>query len=307
MGPNPGVCLRSIAVQDDKDFLDTWKVYVDAIDQEIEKFLTQPKPEKETPTIQNSFEKLLLHRIAMMYPIDGGGKYAARIPTRWIANRFLQIGLQFARPRCYTLYKSLSSQFRHSLEGEWLFKQYMYYLFCAGGRFTAQQLPIISKTPQLLEVETNCVKLGTDNYFTSANDLAEQVRDPSNNKIREDIIGKYFLPRGGNHSSCDGLLFTSIDTLALLQITIAERCLIGAKGINDFYQMLPPTIRNINIIFVIPAERIHQYQKLQIVPTALDITDATDQLTISQFQIVIDDGDIQTIGLPPGSEEDGEY
>ena len=300
MGPNPGVCLGSIAIQDEKDFLDTWKVYVDAIDREIEEFLTQPRPEKEILTIQNSFEKLFLYRISMMYPIDDGRKCVAQIPTRWIANRFLQIGLQFARPQCYDLYKSLPQQFRYSLEGDWLFKQYAYYMFCAGGTFTAKKLPIINETPQLLEVETHCVKLGTNNYFTSANDLAEQVRDPSNNEIRKDMIGKYFFPRGGNHSSCDGLLFTSIDTLALLQITIAERWIIGAKGINDFYQMLPPTIRNIHIIFVIPAYRVYQFQKLQIVPTALDITAATDQLTISQFQIVIGDGDIQTIGLPPG-------
>lgn len=140
-------------------------------------------------------------------------------------------------------------------------------MFSTGGRFTAKQLLIISNKLQLLEVETHCIKPGITNFCTSANHLAEQVRNPYRNGICIDKIGKYFLLSGGNHSSSDGLFFTSIYKLALMKITTAKRWLMRAKGINDICYMLPPTLQNINIIYVIRAERRVHYQKLQIMPT----------------------------------------
>ncbi|RPA98229.1 hypothetical protein L873DRAFT_1828618 [Choiromyces venosus 120613-1] len=165
------------------------------------------------------------------------------------------------------------------LVADWFFEGYSYDWFGKGRSFEADKLPVKNNTH--LTFMTNRSK--SSNYFTNANDLVKQVRVKGGQGIEQDPIGKYFLPYNTNFESVDGLVFSALDTLILLQITIANSHPIKIRGMKNLYESLPATIKNINIVFVILVHRISEYSSAQSVPEARDVKPGATDLTINQF------------------------
>jgi len=292
-----GVCLKAISVTVEHDFKNDWEVYVSEIDHEIHTFLIDPG----MSTVENSVQRHFMHKIAVIHPSSDGTLFAARITTNWIANRLLQIGLQYSPQRIFAIYKHLTNQPTLPIAGDWLFKAYGHYWFRSGGEFNADKLPVTPKNEGTLIFQLDRYKSSMLNFFTNPRSLAMQIRSQHGRGMNPEVIGKYYLPYGYNHSSCDGLVFISLNTVALLQITIAESYEVKVKGINDLCEYLPPEITNIHIVFVIPAERTQQYWKLQEVPQVTDITKASQVISIKQFRLIMTDDHIRSVSLPPGS------
>jgi len=294
LGPIARLCLNTISVKSQQEFDNDWEKYVGAVDLEIEYYVAQGGVQ----TLRNSVHKMCSHKIAIMEPNPSRLLYTARITTRWIAHRFLEVGLQFSQQKCFELYKQLAGQTKLRSAAGWFFEGYVHDLFRRGGEFTADELPILSNTTAPLVFRTEDKKSLSPNYFTSAANLAEQVKDAGSHGINRDVVGRYFLPYAHNHASFDGLVFISTDTLILLQMTIAKSHAVKEKGLKDLCQCLPATITNIYIMFVVPAERIQDYARLQSVPKARAIMGATKLNEIRQFRLVVTDEDLLLVAAP---------
>jgi len=230
--------------------------------------------------------------MAIMDPNANRLSYTARITTRWIAHRFLEVGLRFSQQKCFELYKQLAGQTKLRSAAGWFFEKYAHDLFRRGGEFTADELPIISSTSIPLVFRTEYTKSVSPNYFTNEADLAKLVNNAGGHGISNDVVGKYFLPYAHNQASFDGLVFITLDTVVLLQMTIAESHAVKNKGLKDLFRCLPRTITNIYIVFVIPDDRIQNYTTLQIVPNARFITNTSQIHEIRQFRLALMDDDL---------------
>jgi len=143
-------------------------------------------------------------------------------------------------------------------------------------------------------------------YFNNTKDLSQQVPVKNGQGIEREAIGKYFLPHNTNFESIDGLVFTALDTLILFQITIAKKHNSKAYGLRKLCAILPVTIKNMNIVFVIPEDRIKQYTKVQNVPEAIDVRPNAMDLTINQFRLVLREEQMQLMAIKgPFKEPDG--
>jgi len=160
--------------------------------------------------------------------------------------------------------------------------------------FKAHELPIKDNNTEL-----NLETCGSEtwNYFKDAKDISQQVPVENGQVIAREAIGKYFLPHNANFELIHGLVFTALDTLILLQIMIAKQSKIKAYGLRKLCEALPVMIKNINIVFLIPQDRIKQHTKAQNVPEAIDVRPDAIALTINQFRPVLREGQIHLMAI----------
>ncbi|PUU72768.1 hypothetical protein B9Z19DRAFT_1136756 [Tuber borchii] len=302
LGPTARVCLRSITINDNEDFYNTWEAYVGALDREIDALITSP----DISIIKNASESLFLNKMLLIHPMSLSTEGDACISTRWIANRFLQIGLQYAPQKCFKLYQHLSYESPRSLATEWLFKAYGQYWLQSGGRFVAEWLPALSKPRQLLVFNLDRFKYHPSYYFTSAAALAEQVIDHYTEELVPNLFRKYFIPYGRNYSSFDALSFMSADTIVLFEITQEKDYEIQPQDIQDLGLHFSRLIKNIHIVYIIPADRRQDYSKVRTIPQASEIRAVTQQLTIRQFRLAMADHQMQELAFPSSSVPEGE-
>lgn len=216
LGPIARTCLREISVRDDSTYECSLKVYLNRIDLEIDTFIALAG----FHTVENSVHQHASHTMAIMKPTYDGLSYDYRIVTRWVAHKVYEKAQIKSKLRCFELYSSLAHQDPLRRAAEWIFEVYVHNWFRNSGSFAADPLPIGDHYTTPLRFKTCWSK--SLNYFTNASSLATQVRVQSGHGIEKDAIGRYFLPYNGNFELVDGLVFTTPDTLILLQITIAK-------------------------------------------------------------------------------------
>lgn len=313
LGPIARLCLNTIAVQTNlkdtgssgsDDFQESWHKYVGQVDDEIESYICQGNIQ----TLKNNVNKNCSHKIAIMEPDPGQLTYEARITTQWIAHRYVRVGLRYTQRRCYELYQQLASQKRLRTAAGWLFEAYAHQWLERGGMFSADKLPISIDSSSRLGFTIKSAISDSDNHFRSAKDLATKVTGKDSEgqtTIMDNIVGTYFLPEAYNQASYDGLVFISLDTVLLMQITIAESHDIKEKGLKDLCDSLPAKVTNIWIVFVVPTDRIVHYARLQKVPEASDIfpVGPSQKRTILQFRLVLTEDDILKQSSPTKGTE----
>lgn len=107
-------------------------------------------------------------------------------------------------------------------------------------------------------------------------------------------LGKYFQPYGKTQEWFDGLVFSKVDTLILLQYTMAERHEIKPHGVQSLLQALPTTIKCICIVFVVPNDRADNCANAQKVPDTNSLGLQAGQ-GIKQFRLVFPNEDIESL------------
>ncbi|RPA89012.1 hypothetical protein L873DRAFT_1832110 [Choiromyces venosus 120613-1] len=266
LGPIPSTCLESISMRNDNAYNRDLKTYLGHVDHEIDTFI-----------LQGHYLTEASHRIAIMDPSNDRLSYKVRITTRWIAHRLFEKAQRKSRLNCFELYKQLTRQDLLRSAAGWFFEGYAH---------DCQKNTHLTFT-------TNWSK--SFNYFTNADDLVKQVRVKGGQGIERDAIGKYFLPYNTNFELVDGLMFSALDTLMLLQITIANSHPIKIRGLKNLYESLPATIKNINIVSIILEDRISEYSTAQSAPEAGDVKPGATDLTINQFRLVLTEETIHSM------------
>ncbi|RPB00673.1 hypothetical protein L873DRAFT_1788850 [Choiromyces venosus 120613-1] len=98
----------------------------------------------------------------------------------------------------------------------------------------------------------------------------------------------------------------ALNTLILLQITIANSHPIKLHWVKNLYESLSATIKNIHIVFVILEDRISKYLSAQSAPEAGDVKLRTTDLKINQFQLVLTEETIHSMAIDgPFKVQDG--
>ncbi|RPB01931.1 hypothetical protein L873DRAFT_1842102 [Choiromyces venosus 120613-1] len=159
-----------------------------------------------------------------------------------------------------TLYKYLTCQDPLRSAGSWFFEGYAHDWFGKDRSFEADKLLIKDNNTHLKFMTYWSKSL---NYFTNANNLATQVRVKGSQEIND------------------------LDTLILLQITIAKSYDIQLCRVKKLCESLPATIKNIHIVFVIPEDRISEYSSAQSAPEARDVKPNATDLLVNQFRLVL--------------------
>ncbi|RPA88689.1 hypothetical protein L873DRAFT_1905901 [Choiromyces venosus 120613-1] len=99
-------------------------------------------------------------------------------------------------------------------------------------------------------------------------------------------------------------MFSDLDKLVLLQITIIKRHNINLRGLKELCKSLPATVKNIKIVFVILEDRISEYSCIQSVLEAKDVKPRSMELTINQFCLVLTEETMQSMTVD-GAFKDG--
>ena len=218
--------MESISVGNDSAYIRSLEIYLGEIDREIDTFIARG----EFQTVESSVHQHASHRMAIMVPSRNRLSYNVRITTRWIAHKVFEKAQAMSQMRCFELYNQLSRQNPLRTAAGWIFEAYAHDWFRKGGSFVAHQLPIKDNKTPPLEFET--YRSGSLSHFTDAKNLATPFRVKGGRGIEEDAAGKYFLPYNANFESVDGLVFSALDTLILLQITFAKSHDIKPGGVK---------------------------------------------------------------------------
>ncbi|RPB03463.1 hypothetical protein L873DRAFT_1860351 [Choiromyces venosus 120613-1] len=291
LGPIARTCLQSISLRDAKAYNRSLKMYLDKVDDEIDTFIVQGGFQ----TVDSSIHQHASHMIAIIDPSDDRLSCKAQITSRWIAHKVFEKAQIKSQLNCFELYKYLTHQDPLRSAAGWFFEGYTHDWFGKGGSFEADELLIKDNNTPPLKFKTNESK--SLNYFMDANNLATQVRVEGGQGVEQDAIGKYFLPYNANFESVDGLVFSDLDTLILLQITIAKSHDIKLCRVKKLCKSLPATIKNIHIVFIIPEDYISEYLSIQSVPEASDVKPRATDLTINQFRLVLTEEIMQLMAV----------
>ncbi|KAG0638815.1 hypothetical protein HOY80DRAFT_922315 [Tuber brumale] len=293
LGPVARTCLKCIMVTSDQEYNKSLEIYLSKMDREIGRFVDQGGRE----TIEHTVHVNASHRFAIMHPSKTGLSYTARIITRWIAYRLYEKSLQRSQHDCFLLFKHLCREPSLRSAAGWFFEGYVHDWFLRGGRFTADEIPIIdSPVPELQFIITKATD-GIPRYFTTAGDLANQVKALSGRGISPLVVHKYFLPFSRNYPSVDGLLFNDKKTIILFQITVAREHKIKSVGVAELLKSLPKMIKNVFFVFVVPENRVEDYSKGQQVPDSGSITLQGSNLHVRQFRLVFGEDCMQQVAI----------
>ncbi|KAG0640759.1 hypothetical protein HOY80DRAFT_1040840 [Tuber brumale] len=143
--------------------------------------------------------------------------------------------------------------------------------FRNGRTFEADKLLIENYNTPPLEFTTSQSK--SFNRFTDAKNLATQIQ-----------------------VKVDGLVFSALDKLILLQITIAKSHDIKPSAVKKLYESLP-TINNIHIVFVIPEDYKGEYLQAQSILEARNVKQNASSLEINQFPLVLSEETMKLLVL----------
>ncbi|CUS10226.1 unnamed protein product [Tuber aestivum] len=281
LGPVARTCLEIIATDSQSNYNDSLRVYLGQIDREIYHFISSGG----LSIMDDSVNQESSHKISLMVPSADSRTCTTQITTRWIAHKIFEVAHQQSQRDCFQLYKYLSSQPQLRSAASWFFEGYAHDWLGHGGYFSADKLPILDKPSSILEFRIVGSQSAPLNYFTTPADLAKQVCGEGHHGIKVGVIGKYFLPRSCNNESLDGLAFSHSDTLILFQMTLAKSHSIKPAGVKDLLDLLPNTISNIQLVFVVPHERIGSYTSLQTVLSPDSVRPQGPPVTIEQFRL----------------------
>lgn len=162
--------------------------------------------------------------------------------------------------------------------------------FGPGGKSQADELPIKDGDPSLLEFKIQ--KSKENNCFDSLRELASQVRVGHGIDIRN--LEKHLQPYGKPQESFDGLVFSKVGTLILLQCTMTERYGIKPYRAQGLSRELSATIEHICIVFVVPNDHADNYANSQKVPDA-DALGLQAGQSIKQPRLVFPNEDIELL------------
>ncbi|RPA90258.1 hypothetical protein L873DRAFT_1879937 [Choiromyces venosus 120613-1] len=190
--------------------------------------------------------------------------------------------------------KKLTGQDHLRSKAGWFFEGYAHDWFRKGRSFEADKLPVKNDNPHLTFTTNRSESL---NYFMDAKDLARKVQVMGGQGIEQDAIGKYFLPYNTNFESVDRLVFSALNILILLQITITKSHPVKLYQVKSLYQSLLDTIKNIQMVFVIPEDHISEYSRAQSVPEAVDVKPGARDLKINQFRLVLTEATIHSMAV----------
>ena len=283
-------CLKTIDISNDKEYSKSTKIYLRGVDEEIEGFIARGGRE----TIEHTIYHDSSHRIAIMQPTTSGLTYKARIITRWIALRVHEKALKRSQEDCFALYKHLSGQARLRSAAGSFFESYVHNWFGLGGAFTAIEIASANPNQPPFHFETMRSKSCTLDRFTDAKDLCLQVKAIGSG-LEPAIINKYFIPVSRTYEAIDALVFSDLNTIVLLQITIAKQHSIKGHGIKTLLKELPKTITRVHVVFVVPENCESEYSRAQNIPDAAAITPRGSCLSIKQFRLVFHDKEIQKV------------
>ena len=281
-------------VKDNKSYAEGLDTYLGQVGREIDAFIAMGGRENLEGTVHETSS----YKIILMDPTKQGRSYTPRFSTPYIAYRVYEKALQRSQQDCFQLYKHLSQQDNMRSAAGWFFKRYAHDWFRKGGTFNIEEIPIASrKSSSNFSFHIKKSRVQTPNYFTTVNDLAKKVRAKRGKGINPEQMEKYFLPFCSNYGSIDGLLFADSQTIVLFQITLAERHEIMPHAVTELVKALPTTIRNIQIVFVIPQNRSENYSKAQNVPDANTVDQGRKKLKVKQFRLILRDQYIKAVSL----------
>lgn len=288
-GPNARTCLKTIpANSSDGEYDNYVESYLSIVDEEIKQLIGQG----DYRYLGSVFGQGTSYTIGLMEPNEHGNGFQIGIITRWIAYRINNVQEGKAKQHSLMLFKSLSGQPILRSTAGWFFEAYAHDWFGRGGEFQADELPIKDGDPSLLQFKIQ--KSKESNCFASLRELASQVRVGGSHGIDIRNLGKYFQPYSKTQESFDGLVFGKVDTLILLQCTMAEKHEIKTSGVQSLLQALPTTIKRICIVFVVPDDRADNYANSQKVPDA-DALGLQAGQSIKQFRLVFQNKDIESL------------
>ena len=282
LSPVPRTCLQTIDVRTNEAYDNTLETYLGQIDREIEVYIDRGGRESAEKSVQQEAS----HKMAFMDPTKSGLSYKMRIVTRWIAYRVYQVAQQRSQQECFALFQHLYSQDQLRSGAGWMFESYVHDWLRNGGKFEADEIPIRDCIPPKLIISIVKSEPATRYNFTTADTLAEKIRIEDGQGIDPSTIERYFRPRCSNFESLDSLTFSDMTTLVIFQITLAKKHEIKSYGIKKLLRALPSTIKNINIVFVVSADRVRHYRKKQKVPDPARVDPHGVNLNIRQFRLV---------------------
>jgi len=292
-GPVPRTCLKFIDVTTDEAYNESLENYLREVDREIEGFIAHGGRE----TIAHTVHHRASHRIAIMHPTATGFSYTARVITRWVAYRLYEKASERSQQDCLILFKLLSRQATLRTAAGWFFEGYVHDWFQQGGTFEADEFPIVHNHTRQFVFRTVKAKSSSPNFFTTATDLANLVKAISGTGINRSILKTYFLPYSCNYPSVDGLLFSDMQTLVLLQMTMAQHHEIKSPGVAQLLLALPRMIRNVYFVFVVPEDRAEDYSRAQPVPDQASLHILERRLCLKQYRLVLSQKCMQDVAM----------
>ena len=299
LGPVARTCLKAVSPYTDRQKYQTvFKAYLRKVDSNIRQVAGRYK----FGSLSGAVECFDTHRIILMNPSEDNIGYEPEIITRWIACRVAKCAEIGAKEQGYNLFLSLSQQSPLRTSAGWLFESYTHDWLRKGGPFEADRLPYqASDNPFLFNI-----KPGTEvRYYANLAHLAEQLKNRRGGKgVEPGMRGTYFQPWCRTQESFDSVMVTTVqrkETLVLFQITMAITHDIKVGGVREILQALPKTIKQVFIIFVIPADRVDNYKVPQKAPADCDLTNGQYKYTIRQHRVVFPDDALRSIAVPkPG-------
>ena len=233
-GPIARTCIKTISTKNAKDFDEDLSGYIGEIDKEIVTYIKADGSQ----AIDNTVDQYASHRIMIMVPTDDRQSYEPEILTRWIALRVFEQAQKKSKLRCYELYQQLSGQERLRSAAGWFFELYAHEWLNNGGLFNAEKPRVDGMHSSALRFKTSTSK--AFNHFKDAKDLLTKVvvTNGRTSSISKEVIGRYFLPRAANFEFVDGLVFSSLHSLIVFQITIARSHQVKLHGLRQLCEAL---------------------------------------------------------------------
>ncbi|KAG0639417.1 hypothetical protein HOY80DRAFT_1074068 [Tuber brumale] len=301
LGPVARTCLLLVPPWSNQAYKLGLSKHVGDLEREILAFIARGGYQ----SIHNTVDKRSSDKMILMDPTVTGRSYTARIATRWIAHKVFVKALQESQQDCFQLFERMSNQPNLRIAAGWFFEAYAHAWFRQGGTFCMDKLPIADNESPTFEFSTEQSESPLLHYFTTADDLCSQVCGPGSSRILPSAIAQYFLPYCCNYESLDGLVFSSMETLVLLQITMARSHEIKEDGMRGLLRSLPASIHNVQVVFVISEDRIRDYTKCQKIPDASSLNLGPRSFKISQFRLVLRKVDIQSVSACGGRNDNG--
>ena len=280
LGPVGRTCLRTISAGLDKsEYQSRFRAYVNKLDNEI---------------ARGYFETEM---ISLMHPILDNTSYIPTIISPWIACRIVNHWDISVKESGYKIFHSLSHQSTLTHSAGWFFEVYANNWLRKGGTFEATHLSY-KDSKEVLSLHINPTSISEARYFTTAINLAKQLK----NRVRREMDSKqfqiYFQPRYRTDESFHGLIVKSIDMLILFKITMAPDQGVTAEEFHDILPDLPKSINMVCVVFIIPEDRVANYKRPRYGPADCNVTINHHKYTIKQFRLVLSDADLLSIAVP---------
>jgi len=297
LGPVARTCLTTVSAKLGTEEYDArFKAYVTKIDNQIQSVSAK----FQFGSLSNAVGCFETHKIIRMEPCLKNTAYTTEIITRWIACRILSSADCGAKERGYKIFQSLCQHPTIRTSAGWFFEAYAHQWLRQGGRFEADMLSL-KDSYETLSFGINFASPGEPQYYKTSTDLAGQLKNSGGKGVEHRLIGTYFQPRCPTQESFDSLVVIDKDTLILFQITMAMTHEIKVDGVRAMVQALPQTLKKVFIVFVIPEDRVENYQRPQKAPTNNDLRIRRREYTIKQFRLVFPNDELLSIAVPKPS------